>query len=78
VTKWPSDAGKRRVIGALRKLGFEVVREKEHIAMIRRNADGTDTMLTLPSHALIKGSTLRTICSQAGISRSAFLDAYFG
>lgn len=31
---------------------------------------------TLPNHPRIKGSTLRTICSQAGIPRDEFLRAY--
>ena len=66
----------RRVYFALTLLGFFVVRECEHIAMERLNADGTRTPLTLPNHPRIKGSTLRTICSQAGISRDAFIDAY--
>ena len=30
----------------------------------------------MPSHPRIKGSTLRTICTQAGISRDDFLQAY--
>lgn len=66
----------RRVYFALTLLGFFVIREREHIAMERLNADGTRTPLTLPNHPRIKGSTLRTICSQAGISRDAFIDAY--
>ena len=32
--------------------------------------------MTIPNHARLKASTLRTICSQAGIPRSDFLDAY--
>jgi len=60
----------------LELLGFQIVREREHIAMIRQNADGTRTPLTMPNHPQIKGSTLRTICSQAGISRDEFLGAY--
>jgi len=73
---FPSDAPKAQVIRALTLLGFVVVREREHIAMERLNSDGTRTPLTLPNHARIKGSTLRTICTQAGIPRDAFLDAY--
>jgi len=57
-------------------LGFELVREREHIAMSRRNADGTSTPLTMPNHRTIKASTLRTVCTQAGISRDDFLNAY--
>ncbi len=44
--------------------------------MIRENPDGTRTPMTLPNHPQIKGSTLRTICTQAGIPRDQFLDAY--
>lgn len=61
---------------ALGLLGFKIVREREHVAMLRENADGTKTPLTMPNHARIKGSTLRTICTQAGIARDEFLKAY--
>ena len=76
MTKFPVDAPKRRVVRALESLGFRIVREKEHIAMIRENPDGTSTPLTMPNHSTLKASTLRTICTQAGIPRDEFLKAY--
>jgi predicted RNA binding protein YcfA (HicA-like mRNA interferase family) len=76
MSKFPIDAPKKKVIKTPERLGFKLVREREHIAMVRENNDGTRTPLTLPNHSQIKSSTLRSICTQAGISRQGFLDAY--
>ena len=43
MAKFPKDAPKRRVVKALERLGFRMVREHEHISMVRDNADGTQT-----------------------------------
>ena len=40
--------------------------------MLRENPDGSKTPLTMPNHRKIKGSTLRTICNQSGITREEF------
>jgi len=72
-TKFPVDAPKRKVVKALQLLGFKIVREKEHISMIHAV---THMRLTMPNHSKIKGSTLRTICVQSGISREEFIVAY--
>jgi predicted RNA binding protein YcfA (HicA-like mRNA interferase family) len=74
--KFPVDAPKRKVVKTLELLGFKLVKEREHVSMLRENPDGSKTPLTMPNHLKIKGSTLRTICTQAGISRSDFLKAY--
>jgi predicted RNA binding protein YcfA (HicA-like mRNA interferase family) len=64
------------VIAAFRGLGFEVVREAEHIAMRRPNRMGGSDCLTMPNHPTLKASTLRTILTQAGIARDDFMRAY--
>lgn len=73
---FPVDAPKARATKPLERLGFRLVREGPHLAMVRKNPDGTQTPLTLPNHSSIRGSTLRTICIQAGIARDEFLQAY--
>lgn len=41
--KFPVDAPKRKVVKAFEILRFRLVQEREHISMIRENADGTRT-----------------------------------
>jgi len=76
MSKFPIDAPKGDSIKTLERLGFHMVREKEHIPMERENPDGSKTPLTMPNHSKIKASTLRTICTQAGIPRDNFIKAY--
>jgi predicted RNA binding protein YcfA (HicA-like mRNA interferase family) len=76
VPKFPIDASQSRVIKTFNLLGFRLVRQREHIAMVRDNADGSHTPITIPNHPRLKSSTLRTICAQAGIARDDFLRAY--
>lgn len=63
------------MVRTLKNLGFEVIREHEHINVARRNTDGTTTPLTLPNQPRIS-FTLRTICARAGIDRDDLLRAY--
>lgn len=74
--KFPVDAPKQRVLKALARLGFQLVRDAEHIALERENPDGSRTPMTMPNHRTIKGSTLRTICTKAAIPRDDFLEAF--
>jgi len=73
---FPIDAPKRLVIEAFENLGFVVIREREHISLLRLNPDGTSTPMTLPNHGRIKGAALRRACTQGGITREEFLAVY--
>lgn len=75
---FPVDAPRDRVITALERLGFRLVREGNHIAMVRDNPDGTRTPLTMPNHRRLKGSTLGTILTQAGIPETHFWPSMSG
>jgi predicted RNA binding protein YcfA (HicA-like mRNA interferase family) len=77
MSKFPVDAPIRKVVKTFESLGFNIVREGNHISMLRENQDGSRTPLTMPNHSTIKRSTLRTILTQARMSRDEFLDAYY-
>ena len=47
--KFPTDAPRDRVIKALERLGFRLLREGNHISMERQNEDGARTPLTMPN-----------------------------
>jgi len=74
--KFPHDAPLTRVVKTFERMGFVVIRSGNHISMERVNPDGSKTPLTMPGHPDIKSSTLRMICTQAGISREDFIEAY--
>ena len=74
--KFPKDAPKHKVVKTFEALGFKIVRTGSHISMVKENEDNSKMPLTMPNHDKIKGSTLRTICRQSGISREDFLKIY--
>ena len=76
MARFPTDAPLERVIKAFERLGFRLVRQGNHLAMVREEPDGTRTPLTIPAHRRLKRSTLRLILTQAAIPRDAFMKAY--
>src|SRR5205807_5250205 len=58
-----------------KRFGISLLREREHMVMIRENVDGSKMSLTLPNHSQIKGSICENYL-QAGISSEDFLNAY--
>lgn len=74
--KFPHDIPIRKAIKILENLGFKTLRTGNHISMIRENADGSKTPLTIPNHPKIRGSTFRTILTQSGIARNDFMKEF--
>ena len=54
MAKFPVDAPRDLVIRAFQRLGFQLVREGNHIAMSRDNSDCTSTPLIMPNHRKCK------------------------
>lgn len=77
MARFPTDAPRERVLKALQHLGFHLVRQGNHIALLQEKPDGTRIPLTMPNHRRIKRSTLRTILTQAGIQRDEFMRVYY-
>ena len=76
MAKFPVDARRDRVLKALGKMGFAIVRQREHISLERTNPDGSKTPLTLPNHPVIKSGTLRAVLRQSRIDRDEFLKVF--
>jgi predicted RNA binding protein YcfA (HicA-like mRNA interferase family) len=69
LAKLPSVSGKK-VIKALEKLDFLVVRQKGSHVILQRESN----MLTVPLHDPIKKSTLNAILKQADVSLEELLE----
>ncbi len=54
MARFPTDAPLERVIKAFERLGFRLVRQGKHLAMVREEPDGTRTPLTIPAHRRLK------------------------
>ena len=83
MTSFPVDAPQERVIKALVCLGFVEYSKKEHIKMVRNNADGTSTKLALlmdnindRAHCLTEESYFeRRGCLMGNLTLSSFCQA---
>ncbi len=69
--KLPSLSGKK-VIRALSKLGFVVVRQRGSHVVLQKGAD----MVTVPMHDPVKKSTLKSILKQADVTLEDFLEQF--
>ena len=69
--KLPRDVSGGEAVRALRRLGFQVVRQEgSHIRMSKGAV-----RLTVPNHKTILRKTLQSVLRQAGVSVEDFLEA---
>lgn len=78
MTRIPRDIPLGRVLKALQSLGFHVVRSGTHIVLVRDEPDGTVTGLAIPSHRRVKGVTLLSAVTRAGVTREELAKALTG
>lgn len=76
MSQFPRDAPKRKVIHALERLGFRLVREGNHIAMLRENPDGSRPPLNNAQPSNHQEFNVTNLLPQAQISKEQFLKAY--
>lgn len=63
-----------RIVAALRRLGFVVVRQRGSHIRMERNADDQMIRITVPAHRPVKRSTLSHILKQAEVALDDFLN----
>ena len=64
-----TDLSSERIVNALSKVGFRIIRQGKHIGM----SDGAHH-LTIPRHKKINPYTLRAIIKDAGLTDEKFKD----
>lgn len=65
----PTDLSAERVVRALKKAGFEIIRQGKHISMVKR-----DVIVIIPRHKRIKRETLREIIKDSELTIEEFKD----
>ena len=63
-----------KVINALQRAGFIVVRQKGSHVRLQKRADDEIIKITVPAHKPIKRSTLFHIIKSAGLTVDEFID----
>ncbi len=69
--KFPRDVTGTEAVRALRRLGFESIRQTGSHHIMRRD----DKTVVVPQHKPIKPGTLRGMLDQAGVTLEAFTEA---
>ncbi len=71
----PSDLPRDRVLRAIKRLGFVLVRDSgDH--SVYKHQDDADRLMVVPRHSRVKRQLLRNILSGAGVTEEQFMSAY--
>ena len=71
----PSDLPQRKVLTAVKRLGFDLDREGGKHS-IYKDPDNPDRIMSIPRHSRIKKQLLQGILAGAGVSEEQFMDVY--
>ncbi len=64
-----------RIVAALKRLGFSVIRQRGSHIRLRKQLAGKQLNITVPAHRPVKRSTLSRILKQAEVALDDFLAA---
>jgi len=64
----------KEIIKALKKDGFEVLRQKGSHISLYKNSDDKSYLVVIPNKKEVKKGTLLSILKQAGMSREEFFE----
>lgn len=67
MTEIPTDLSAERVIRALARAGFTIIRQGKHVSMVQG-----DRIIIIPRHHRLKRETLRAIIKDAGLTVEDF------
>ena len=75
MSRVPSDLSYRKIVNALQRDGWVVVRHQggSHIQLVKRNPEGR-LRLTVPAHRPVKRNIVASILKQARIDLDRFLE----
>jgi predicted RNA binding protein YcfA (HicA-like mRNA interferase family) len=72
----PDLSPRERVVSALETLGYQVVRQGNHIALAHYTNTGRQYPLTIPDQTSYKSSAIQAILNSAGIPLKEYMAAY--
>ena len=64
------------VVKVLRKLGFEMIRQKGSHVILKKNSPDSQKTCVVPMHKELAYGTFKGVLKQADVAESEFIDCY--